>query len=67
MLSSDFGTPAEENDENNTFITIPIDLIKDVNGQPNVSGLQDLFIGQLPDGTYCVFNNNTEEVCFQIL
>lgn len=65
FASNQFVTTLEENEENSTFITIPIDLIKDSSGQPNLTGLQDLFIGQLPDGTYCLLNTVSKEVCFK--
>lgn len=63
MLANHFGTLAEGNEENSTFFTIPVDFIRDSNGQPSMADLQDLFIGQMPDGTYCLLNNASEEVC----
>lgn len=65
LANSHCGSSPDENEENNTFITIPIDLIRGGNGQQNLSGVQDFFIGQLADGTYCLFNN-TEEVCIYL-
>lgn len=47
-----------------TFFTIPVDFIRDSNGQPSMADMQDLFIGQLSDGSYCLLNNATEEVWF---
>lgn len=62
MLSSNhYGKPAEKNEENSTFITIPLG-ITDGTGESKLTDLQDILIGQLPDGTYCLINNSAEEV-----
>lgn len=57
MTNNQFVSSTAEN-ESTTFVTIPIDLIKDGDQQ----NYQELLFGQLPDGTYCLLNNNGD-VC----
>lgn len=69
MLSSSYlDIETQESDDYGTIFTIPIDNAKDSSGHGESTlteiQIQDLFIGQLPDGTYCLFNSNGEGVCF---
>lgn len=65
MLTSNLIGTSEENAESDNFITIPIDFLKHSNEEVNLAELNNYFIAQLPDGTYCLLNNTSEEVLFR--
>lgn len=60
MISSNHLGASTEDEKSSTFVTLPLDFIKDSNGQTTLIDIHDLFIGQLPDGSYCILNNGEE-------